>query len=233
MIKMKKQLAVAVTVALLAFPISSALAQTRTPDTQIMVATTATTVQEVAEEAVAAYVAAPITTLAEVELAEGLKAAAVTAVAAVSDEGTNATFELRITNQTTAIATAKAALQVEAAEAAVAAYVAAPITTLAEVETAEGLKAAAVTAVAAVSAENTNEAFELRVTNKAAAIAMVDQISKIYLVSDLKDTFVEKIFMKPFNSVNEAIENALNILGKESSIIYMPHGGSTLPVVID
>lgn len=69
--------------------------------------------------------------------------------------------------------------------------------------------------------------------HKAAAIAMVDQISKIYLVSDLEDTFVEKLFMKPFCSVNEAIENAVNILGKESSIILMPHGGSTLPVVID
>ncbi|MHB8073205.1 DUF5667 domain-containing protein [Desulfosporosinus fructosivorans] len=175
MIKMKKQLAVVVTVAFLAFPISSALAQTITPDIQVMVANTttvtATTVHEVAEEAVSAYEDAPITTLAEVAKAEGLKAAAVTAVAEVNDEDTNAAFELRIKNQATEIAKAKTELQEEAAEEAVSAYEDAPITTLAKIAKAEDLKAAAVTAVAAVSDEDTNAAFELRIKNQATEIA--------------------------------------------------------------
>jgi hypothetical protein len=118
MVKIREKLVVAVTVALLAFPISSALAETSSnPDTQVVVATTTTTttvpvttLQEAAEAAVAAYEAAPITTLLEVATAEGLKEAADTAVAAVVDEDKNAAFELRVTNQAAIIETAKTAL---------------------------------------------------------------------------------------------------------------------------
>lgn len=67
------------------------------------------TVQIVAETAVATYENAPITTLAEIATAEGLKVAADSAVA-VSDTIAKTAFELRITNRATAIATAKTAL---------------------------------------------------------------------------------------------------------------------------
>jgi len=121
-----------------------------------------------AEVAVAAYEAAPITTLDQVAIAEGLKAAADTAVEVVVESDVKTAFALRVTNQTAAITTAKTALQ---AEAAVTAYEAAPITTLEEVATAEGLKEAADTAVEAVADGDAKTALELRVTNQTVAIA--------------------------------------------------------------
>lgn len=65
--------------------------------------------------------------------------------------------------------------------------------------------------------------------HKAAAIALVLEKSEIYLVSDLDDDIVEKIFMKPFNTVQAAYEAAKQKLGEKSSVIIMPFGGSTLP----
>ena len=64
----------------------------------------------VAEAAVTAYEVGPITTLAEIATAEGLKAAADTAVAVVGDVATKTAFDLRVTTRAAAIATAKAAL---------------------------------------------------------------------------------------------------------------------------
>ena len=93
MLKMKKHLAVAVTVALLAFPLTSAIAQACIPDTPVGVATTALHAEAAdPEAAVAAYEAGPITTLAQVATAEGLKAAADTAVAAVGSCGNKNSF---------------------------------------------------------------------------------------------------------------------------------------------
>ena len=167
---MKKKLAVAVTVALLAFPLSTTLtmADTEIPTTTASVSATTDTTAEKAEAAVAAYEAGSITTLAKITTAEGLKAAADTAVAAVGDVTAKTAFEFRVTNRAVAIASAKTVLQ---AEAAVADYEAGSITTLAKIATAEGLKAAADTAVAAVGDVTAKTAFEFRVTNRAAAIA--------------------------------------------------------------
>ena len=168
-----KKLAVAISVVLLAFPLSTTLtlaADTTIPTTTVTAITTTTTTTtelQVAEAAVAAYEAGPITTLVEVTTAEGLKASAVTAVAAVGDATAKTALELRITNRTQAIATAKTTLQ---AKLAVVAYEAGPITTLAEVATAEGLKASAVSAVAAVGDATAKTALELRITNRTQAI---------------------------------------------------------------
>lgn len=119
--KMNKKIAIAVTVALLAFPLSTtlAMAETSIPTTTAPATTTtdtttpATTVlseAEVAEIAVAAYEAAPITTLEEVATAEGLKAAADAAVTAAVDADAKTALELRITTRATAIETAKTIL---------------------------------------------------------------------------------------------------------------------------
>jgi len=72
--------------------------------------------QAAAETAVKAYEDAPITTLDQIIAAELLKAPADTSVALVLDPTTNADFALRISNQTTVIATQKAALEAEAAK---------------------------------------------------------------------------------------------------------------------
>lgn len=67
--------------------------------------------------------------------------------------------------------------------------------------------------------------------HKAAAIALVLQKAKIFLVSDMDRAFVKKLFMEPFGSMNEALKTAFKELGSDAKVILMPYGGSTLPVV--
>ncbi|MDR3729258.1 MAG: nickel-dependent lactate racemase [Oscillospiraceae bacterium] len=65
--------------------------------------------------------------------------------------------------------------------------------------------------------------------HKAAAIAMVLQNADIYLVSDLEPDFVSSIFLKPYASVQEALDAAFQKLGPDAGVLVMPYGGSTLP----
>lgn len=67
--------------------------------------------------------------------------------------------------------------------------------------------------------------------HKAAAIAMVLQNAEIYLVSDMEDAFVERIFLKPAHSAQEALDKAFERLGRDAKVLAMPYGGSTLPRV--
>ena len=65
--------------------------------------------------------------------------------------------------------------------------------------------------------------------HKAAAIAMVLENAEIYLVSDMADDFVERIFLKPAHSAQEALNAAFARLGPDATVLAMPYGGSTLP----
>lgn len=67
--------------------------------------------------------------------------------------------------------------------------------------------------------------------HKAAAIAMVLEQAEIYLVSELPGELVERIFLKPKASAQEALDAALRRLGPDATILAMPYGGSTLPRV--
>jgi nickel-dependent lactate racemase len=67
--------------------------------------------------------------------------------------------------------------------------------------------------------------------HKAAAIAMVMEKAQIYLVSDFSPDVTEKIFMIPFPDMQAALQRALHEKGQDASILVMPYGGSTLPVV--
>ena len=80
--------------------------------------------------------------------------------------------------------------------------------------------------------EKIQKQFELG-GHKAAAIAMVLKRCRIFLISDLEDSFVSKLFMEPFSSVDAALAEAFRILGEDSSVIFMPHGGSVLPHVTE
>jgi nickel-dependent lactate racemase len=74
------------------------------------------------------------------------------------------------------------------------------------------------------------QSFELG-GHKAAAIAMVLQDADIYLVSDLEDGLVRRIFMEPYPTVQEAFDAAMRKLGSWATVLVMPYGGSTLPRV--
>lgn len=68
--------------------------------------------------------------------------------------------------------------------------------------------------------------------HKAAAIALVLEKAKIFLVSDLEPEFIKKLHLEPFNNAESAIWAALQEKGLNASIIAMPFGGSTLPVLL-
>jgi lactate racemase len=65
--------------------------------------------------------------------------------------------------------------------------------------------------------------------HKAAAIGMVLGDARIFLVSDMQEDFVKKIFMEPFDSVQKALNRAFEVLGSDAKVLIMPYGGSTLP----
>ena len=67
--------------------------------------------------------------------------------------------------------------------------------------------------------------------HKAAAIAMVLERAQIDLVSEMDDDFVRSIFLNPQHSAQEAFDQAMEKYGSDASVIAMPFGGATLPVV--
>jgi lactate racemase len=68
--------------------------------------------------------------------------------------------------------------------------------------------------------------------HKAAAIAMVIQNARVFLVSELEKAVVRKVFLEPYQDVQSAYDSALNIVGKDAKVILVPHGGSILPSLI-
>lgn len=76
--------------------------------------------------------------------------------------------------------------------------------------------------------ERIEQKFELG-GHKAVAIALVLEQADIYLVSDLEPELVEKLFMKPYRTVQEAFEAAVRKHGISARVIVMPYGGSTFP----
>jgi nickel-dependent lactate racemase len=67
--------------------------------------------------------------------------------------------------------------------------------------------------------------------HKAAAIALVEKKAKVFIVSDLDRSICERLYMEPFNSLQEALDRAFSLMGPDARVLLMPHGGSTLPVV--
>lgn len=67
--------------------------------------------------------------------------------------------------------------------------------------------------------------------HKAAAIAMVLESARIFLVSEMEPQLVKKCFLEPYSSAQQALDDAFQILGPDATVLAMPYGGSTLPVV--
>jgi nickel-dependent lactate racemase len=67
--------------------------------------------------------------------------------------------------------------------------------------------------------------------HKAAAIALVEQLADVYLVSDWSDEAVLGVFMTPFPTAQAALDAAMQKCGQNATILAMPYGGSTLPGV--
>lgn len=67
--------------------------------------------------------------------------------------------------------------------------------------------------------------------HKAAAIAMVLKKCDVFFVSNLNFDIAAKTFMKPYDNVQKALDDALEATGDNAKIIIMPHAGSTLPYI--
>jgi len=67
--------------------------------------------------------------------------------------------------------------------------------------------------------------------HKAAAIAMVLENARIFLVSEMDPALVRKCFLEPYTSAQQALDDAFRILGPGATVLAMPYGGSTLPIV--
>jgi nickel-dependent lactate racemase len=74
------------------------------------------------------------------------------------------------------------------------------------------------------------ERFELG-GHKAAAIAMIRQRARIFLVSELDPGLTVRCFMEPRKDVDAALAAAFAALGPDARVLLMPCGGSTLPRV--
>ncbi len=74
------------------------------------------------------------------------------------------------------------------------------------------------------------ENFELG-GHKAAAIALVEKKARVFIVSDMPHEMSKRLYMEPFDSMDAALSSAFSALGNDASVLLMPHGGSTLPVV--
>ncbi len=74
------------------------------------------------------------------------------------------------------------------------------------------------------------ENFELG-GHKAAAIALVEKKARVFIVSDMPAEMSKKLYMEPFDSMEEALSSAFSQLGQDARVLLMPHGGSTLPVI--
>ena len=67
--------------------------------------------------------------------------------------------------------------------------------------------------------------------HKAAAIGMVLENARIDLVSQMPDNFVRSIFLNPQPSAQQALDQAFTRYGPQATVLAMPFGGATLPIV--
>jgi len=67
--------------------------------------------------------------------------------------------------------------------------------------------------------------------HKAGKMAQIMTWAQIWVVSELEDSLWSDIFIKPFDSVQEAIDKALEIKGNDASISLMSDGCITVPLL--
>lgn len=66
--------------------------------------------------------------------------------------------------------------------------------------------------------------------HKASRIANINLNTEIYLVSNLADEIKKNLFIKSFDSLEEAFSEAIKVRGEKARVLVIPYGSSTLPV---
>ncbi len=67
--------------------------------------------------------------------------------------------------------------------------------------------------------------------HKAARIVEASKKGEIWAVTDLEDDIIKKAFMKPFKSLQEALDAALSKKGKGTEVLFLMDGSVTVPMV--
>lgn len=67
--------------------------------------------------------------------------------------------------------------------------------------------------------------------HKAARIVDASLKGQIWAVTDLEDEIIEKAFMKPYSSLQEAIDAALSEKDKDANVLFLMDGSVTVPLL--
>lgn len=67
--------------------------------------------------------------------------------------------------------------------------------------------------------------------HKAARIVEASLKGEIWAVTDLNEDITKKAFMKPYLSIQEAIDSALNKKGRDAKVLFLMDGSVTVPLV--
>ena len=65
--------------------------------------------------------------------------------------------------------------------------------------------------------------------HKASRLANINLNTEIYLVSTLADEIKKNLFIKSFNSLEQAFSDAIKAQGEKARVLVVPYGNSTLP----
>lgn len=66
--------------------------------------------------------------------------------------------------------------------------------------------------------------------HKAAKMAQIGLWAQMWAVTDVKPEVISKLFIKPFNNLQTAIDQALKEKGKDSNLLFLMDGGLTVPL---
>ncbi|UCE74584.1 MAG: nickel-dependent lactate racemase [Methanomassiliicoccales archaeon] len=67
--------------------------------------------------------------------------------------------------------------------------------------------------------------------HKAARIVDASLKGEIWAVTDLEDDIIQKAFMKPYPSVQEAVDSAISKIGPDAKVLFLLDGSVTVPVI--
>ncbi|MBN1756113.1 nickel-dependent lactate racemase [bacterium] len=69
--------------------------------------------------------------------------------------------------------------------------------------------------------------------HKAGKMAEIFTWSQVWGVTDLEDPVLERIFIKPYHSIQKAIDEAIRIKGPEAKVLFLMDGSITVPMIED
>ena len=67
--------------------------------------------------------------------------------------------------------------------------------------------------------------------HKVVKMAEINLWAKVWAVTGLDPEILKKIFIKPYASIQEAVDNAIKIMGKDSKVIFLLDSSVTIPML--